>query len=377
VLDGKTLTFVTGILQVGGGLILASLLVLRQPRQGDLQTTSRWSLLVLLLVALDLLAANWGGNPTADPWLYTQPTQTAAILRATGYGNRTFYRLVDSYAVTFASPEQTVEPAAEVNSVRRDGFLSFASFRPRQTEYWYGMREALVPNAGILDEIPSANNFDPLVSSRFLQLTDAIDKASIQDRLRLLRLMGVDTLVTKDPVPGLQPIHVTPDVVFSAVPDHLPRAYLVYSALPAGSPDEALELIIDPHVDLTRAVILEGIDSDTIRSDSASSGSVSLTATTNTVTIRAALPQDGYLVLLDTYYPGWQAYVDHRPAVIYPANLAFRAVKLSAGEHQVEFHYRPISFRNGALVTGLTCILFSILGTFRIVRNRRKIESRD
>ena len=77
-------------------------------------------------------------------------------------------------------------------------------------------------------------------------------------------------------------------------------------------------------------------------------------------------------MLLDTYYPGWQALVDDRPVTIHPANLAFRAVELSAGEHRIEFSYRPASLQVGAVLTGLTCFVLICLAMVRIVTNRRR-----
>ena len=61
---------------------------------------------------------------------------------------------------------------------------------------------------------------------------------------------------------------------------------------------------------------------------------------------------EGWLVLLDNYFPGWQALIDGTPAKIYRANFTFRAVRVSEGRHQVEFFYRPMSFALGAFVTG-------------------------
>ncbi len=57
------------------------------------------------------------------------------------------------------------------------------------------------------------------------------------------------------------------------------------------------------------------------------------------------------LVLLDAFADGWQARVDGAAATIYPANLAFRAVAVPAGVHEVAFRYAPTSVRDGLVVT--------------------------
>ena len=63
----------------------------------------------------------------------------------------------------------------------------------------------------------------------------------------------------------------------------------------------------------------------------------------NRVVIRAGLPADGYLVLLDTYNPDWAVDVDGAPAPLMRANALFRAVHLTPGTHVVTFTYRPRS----------------------------------
>ncbi|MBI2309822.1 YfhO family protein [Candidatus Collierbacteria bacterium] len=57
------------------------------------------------------------------------------------------------------------------------------------------------------------------------------------------------------------------------------------------------------------------------------------------VAIEVSAPADGYLVLTDTFYPGWTATVDGPLAEIVPAFHAFRAVPVSQGNHIVKFSY--------------------------------------
>jgi hypothetical protein len=69
------------------------------------------------------------------------------------------------------------------------------------------------------------------------------------------------------------------------------------------------------------------------------------------VDIKVAMNQPGWLVLKDNYYPGWEAYVDRQKTKIYRGNYTMRAVFLEAGEHQVEFIYRPKIFKWGMIMT--------------------------
>jgi hypothetical protein len=64
--------------------------------------------------------------------------------------------------------------------------------------------------------------------------------------------------------------------------------------------------------------------------------------------------EESLLVLSDTYFPGWKAYVDGRKEKILRANYNFRAVPVTPGEHRVEFTYDPWSFKLGGVITFLS-----------------------
>jgi hypothetical protein len=77
----------------------------------------------------------------------------------------------------------------------------------------------------------------------------------------------------------------------------------------------------------------------------------------------AQLAAPGFVVVADTYYPGWSATVDGAPTPIYPANLLFRAVFVPEGRHAIAFRYAPWSLRYGwwiALASAGICTALAI-----------------
>ncbi len=73
------------------------------------------------------------------------------------------------------------------------------------------------------------------------------------------------------------------------------------------------------------------------------------------------------LVLSQTYYHPWRAYVDCKPAQILRANYAFQAVEVPAGHHAVKLVYQDRWFQAGAVISVATlagCLL-SLFPTHR------------
>jgi len=79
------------------------------------------------------------------------------------------------------------------------------------------------------------------------------------------------------------------------------------------------------------------------------------------------------LVLSDTYYPGWEVYVDEKRDKIYKANYCFRAVALSKGKHKVKFAYNPLSFRIGLYVSLTTLLLIISFIIYTLEQSRTKV----
>ncbi len=133
------------------------------------------------------------------------------------------------------------------------------------------------------------------------------------------------------------------------------RAYLVHYIIPAGTPDQALNLVSMDIDDLLKdsAVIEEkgnaiqmpdcasGMSADTVRVTTYQPDKVELTTFS---------PCKSILVLSDTYDSGWHVSVDGHTRPILHANYLFRGVVLEPGMHEVIFTYMPLSFIIGLIL---------------------------
>jgi hypothetical protein len=137
----------------------------------------------------------------------------------------------------------------------------------------------------------------------------------------------------------------------------LPRAYFAPIAEQFSCNKKMLERLSALEFPADQTLIIAG-PSDAPAQEGGGRGKVRiLSYESQRVQSEVVAETNGYLVLLDSYYPGWRAYVDGKPAEILRANYAFRAVRVPAGKHQVEFVYRPPSFYAGLSLTSLALIL--------------------
>jgi len=89
-----------------------------------------------------------------------------------------------------------------------------------------------------------------------------------------------------------------------------------------------------------------------------------------------------WVVIRESYMPGWEARVDESPVAIVPADYLFMAVPVPAGEHTIELEYATPGLKTGALISGIgwsAMLLVIILGVVVALRpgTGTPISSRD
>ncbi len=183
----------------------------------------------------------------------------------------------------------------------------------------------------------------PLIPQAYLHL----------ERLRLMGPDGRGQLLSALAGTGNQVlVYRSPDVAIYRNEEAGPRAFLVHRTRVAWSEAEAEELVAAASFELREEAVLLG-GQELAGEPQPGDGVQVEEYAAERVRLRATTSAPAYLVLADSYYPGWVARVDGRPVTIERADVALRAVALAPGEHTVEFSFEPLSWRIGLIVSGL------------------------
>jgi hypothetical protein len=186
--------------------------------------------------------------------------------------------------------------------------------------------------------------------------------------LVLLGLMAVEYITDwHSPPPGLERLHYAGEKSLSrhdpfpvhVNPCFLPRARLVSGAVVMDDDEAALAFMRSDKFPRDKAVVLTTGETRKPAKGPAGTARIAFDQP-DRVRVEVDPALEGWLVLSDSHFPGWRAFVDGEERLITRANVAFRAVAVRPGDHQVEFRYEPLSFRAGR-VLAIVCVAVVLL----------------
>lgn len=235
-----------------------------------------------------------------------------------------------------------------------------------------------VRNFSHYEALPLRRHMEYLVMMRvgtpfrgFVDQLATIDWFTEGFRPRLVDVAAIRYLVTPPAGDTVAPHAQYPRV---AVPDDGLHVYRNDNALPRARFVPRLEVVPEPRALLARlangdddlaamAFVEEAPPSGFTGIEGASRARSARFVTDDPehIVIDVDAPQRGFLVLADTFYPGWRATVNDLPAPILRANYMFRLVELPAGPSRVEFSFFPTHLRLAAAVSGATAVLLAVL----------------
>lgn len=234
---------------------------------------------------------------------------------------------------------------------------------------WYGLAEPIGNDAmgparseALVENAIHGSHTINLPSHLPPLLGDRID-------LRLLGLLGVralvnapDTIQQGDPAVGPVSYQIPGTMWVRENPYWLSRARLVANSEVIADEDAQLAAVLAAPRRLAEVVILDR--GNVFQNDDTDVGTAAFAPDGDRgdrVVVDVAPKARCHLVLADTWFPGWRAFVDGVERPIRRANHAFRAVELSPRDRQVVFEYRPLSYLIGRAVS-LGALLLVVLG---------------
>ena len=294
--DVRPLTIATSLIGVAVVSAVTFILTLNQPT-----APKHWVTFTILFIAVDLGISAIRLNPTIDSSFYS-------LQLSENLSSRTYQYDQDEYRVKF---KEYVT------------FKNFYSLTPQQ------IRDTMLPNLTILNKTESANNFDPLLTARYINFVKAMEQNP-----RLLDLADVQTII--------KPMRI----VSPRVDSKASRLRLIPQAQFVSSPQDPRRHLLPPP-----SIPIPPLSSN-------------LYATRNTeyallitqlriTTSPRLLPSP-----LDSYYPGWRVLVDNQPSQLFIADHLFRAVFVPKGEHTITFEYAPLSFTIGLIISGVALLFW-------------------
>lgn len=201
-------------------------------------------------------------------------------------------------------------------------------------------RRILPPNFSITFRLQTIEGYDPIYLKRFGQLISSAQRGEpTLETIPLHRIIRPDNF--DSPVYNLLNVKYVLSLIDLENPklkkvfqegetrvyqnmEAFPRAFIISSFIQPKSDLEALEQVFS----LTKDDIIEAAEIIDYRE--------------NEVRIKVQSETGGMLVLADSFYPGWQVFVDQKPAKIERVLYALRGTMIPPGSHEVFYRYSQL-----------------------------------
>lgn len=239
----------------------------------------------------------------------------------------------------------------EANFATQYKIFSTDGYDPLYPRY-YGEFMNLSKKGKLLEEFDSTNRSDAVISQ-----TGAMEQ-NLQ-RKRVLDFLGVKYVLDHSSNASSEK-EFPPDKFRQVFSDNgwkvfenlevFPRAFLAGGLVKTKSRGEFEKYFTDTDFSL-RDIVLVDEKYYPVFADH-SGGEVKIVSyLPNKVELKTVSKQASFLVLTDTYFPGWTATIDGKQTPVHKAYHSFRMIEVPSGEHKVKFEYFPVSFKIGVIVS--------------------------
>ncbi|MEM7825218.1 MAG: hypothetical protein QXO27_04570 [Candidatus Aenigmatarchaeota archaeon] len=340
--------------------------------------TAKWRLTslvfqlgVILIITTDIFLSWYNYHLTVDPTQFFE-SQTAQFIKSQDDRARVF-------SVLSYYPWNRI-------------FLT-KGWNKQEEQYRYFLN-ALDPNSNLLFDVNNVTAYQSLLPRR-QQLIESIinngifinqpnNQATISaSSITLLQTLATNYLISPIEInnPQLKLIYTintesdSPNYRIYRLIGSQPRFRFISNTKKANSPGELIKLITDTNFNPETDVVTEReVKNDfqmptkfsiKLEKDNPQEKIINLITDTNSL-----------LVIANSYYPGWKAYLDKTETPIMPANINQQLLYIPAGQHKLILKYQPESLKFGTLVSLISLMFLVLLFWYTNCQNKLKLFKR-
>lgn len=326
---------------------------------GGRVSTSTLQTLLILVTVVDLFYRGWNDPPlefTSSQRLYPQGSKVLQFLK----NDPDLFRVYELHKKKDL-PSLPLKRYSDLELFRKGTirFFDFRSidfvFRPNSLLY-YGVDSA----GGYLSLYPAS--YRDLWDGRGMDVLKAIKSGQSGDfwNASLLGMQNIKYLLLPDEVPTQkwQPVFKAEGIKVMKLDNFIPRYFAVGRARIIQNQQQTLQQIQNGRFNPRQEVLLD--QKPAIQESNSFQGSVQVRSNSpDVVNLQAEFSTDGYLVIAENNFPGWQAEVDGKIAPILTANYAFQALALSGGKHEIKMEFCP-AYYTVSLIISIAAFLIMI-----------------
>jgi hypothetical protein len=255
--------------------------------------------------------------------------------------------LVDLYAFDWSARNRREEAAKNADAMETllstQGVVSF--LRSQDGLFRVSIPQQAPPNIGAVSGIQTTSGAGVTMTKDYSQIFR-------QDDLLNVRYVML-------PASASEPDPIYQDESWKLYENrgYLPRAWLVHSTEHYSSPKELALRLESPEFHPRATALLERGRQPEIDPRTPGQESVLVRRYQHDaieLTVKAA--SRALLVVSETYYPGWQAKVNHVPSEIWKVDGGLRGIIVPPGDNSVTLTYVPSSVRLGAILTAIAVV---------------------
>lgn len=212
------------------------------------------------------------------------------------------------------------------------------------------------PNFSIIYRLQSVDGYDPLYLARYGELIAASERGEANIKTpfgfnriitphrvdsKIMNLLNVKYILSleEETSGNLKKVFQEGETRVYENKNVLPRAFFVSQIELAENKKMAIQMMFREDFDFWQKAVVEGSLIHNSNGGKLNIGKVKIISySENKVILETENEGDGFLVLVDTFYPTWQVKIAGKKSIIYRTDYNFRGVFVPAGKQQIEFY---------------------------------------